>query len=432
MRQRRKKLWFGMSGILAVLALALMLPTGAAAGTYRVLHRFKGSPDGAFPTAGLIFDAAGNLYGMTPYGGNPNDCQGAAQGAACGVVFKLTPKADGSWTESVLHTFSGGSDGAEPQGGLIFDAAGNLYGTTYYGGNLNDCHGNGCGVVFRLAPKPDGGWTESVLHRFHGRSDGANPMSGVIFDAAGNLYGTTSDKDASVVFKLQPNSDGSWTENVLFSFAGTSATNGHRPLSGLIFDTAGSLYGTTFGGGENTECFNCGTVFKVSPNSDGSWTESVLNSFTGSDGSGPYAGLIFDATGNLYGTTSSGGNLNECHSKGCGVVFKLTPNADGSWTETVLFNFSHDPAANPHAALAFDAMGNLYGTAADGGPVDGGLVFKLKSFDGIWWFGVVHVFEGKPGANPGGSLVFDKAGNLYGTTETCGSGCDGVVFEITP
>jgi uncharacterized repeat protein (TIGR03803 family) len=418
---RQERLWFMLGGILAVLAMALMLPTGAvAASTYKVLYRFI---YGANPHAGLIFDAAGNLYGTTTRGG--------AYGG--GTVFKLTPNSDGTWTESVLHSFATGEDSRYPQGNLIFDAAGNLYGTTSGGEQ------DGSGTVFKLTPNSDGSWTESVLYAFcslKNCTDGASPFAGLIFDQAGNLYGTTAVGGATgggTAFKLTPNSNGSWMEGVLYSFCSlTNCADGYEPSAGLIFDQAGNLYGTTASGGEQD---GSGTVFKLTPNSDGSWTESVLHSFTSTpDGANPFAGLIFDAAGNLYGTTTAGGS-NKCGG-GCGTVFKLKPNSDGTWTESVLRRFAGHLAATPYAGLTFDVAGkNLYGTTEFGGGQDGGSVFKLApNSDGGWAYSVLHDFQFDPAGYPVSDPVLDKAGNLYGTTAQCGtaSNCSGVVFEITP
>ena len=363
---RQKKSWFIVGVTLAVIAVALVLAPGAwAASTFKVLHRFTGAfiggTDAAQPEAGLIFDAAGNVYGTTARGGGSVSC-----GLGCGTVFRLTPNPDGTWTESVLHSFDEEIDGESPFAGLIFDAVGNLYGTTAGGGGPARN-----GTVFKLTPNPDGSWTESVLHSFRLKrgADGAHPFGGLIFDAAGNLYGVTvaggastncpsSNTGCGVVFKLTPNSNGSWTERVIHSFCSVpNCADGGGPIAGLIFDAAGNLYGTTQGGGSAGN----GTVFKLTPNSDGSWTESVLHSFTGADGHNPFAGLIFDAAGNLYGTTNAGGASTNC-SNGCGVVFKLTPNSDGTWTERVIHTFGSLPAVFPDAGLVLDAAGNLYGT----------------------------------------------------------------------
>jgi uncharacterized repeat protein (TIGR03803 family) len=424
---RQKRFWFTISGILAGLALALILPAQAvAASKYKVLYRFKGDTDGATPN-GLIFDAAGNLYGTTWGGGNLS-CN---SGYGCGTVFELKPNSDGSWTESVLHRFTGGGDGSEPLASLILDPAGNLYGTTYGGAS-------GYGVVFKLTPNADGSWTESVLLRFD-YTHGENPNTSLIFDLAGNLYGTTEWGGAyneGTVFKLTPNTDGSWTYSLLHRFTG--ANDGANPSGDLIFDTAGNLYGTTSAGGNGR---GFGTVFKLKPNADGSWTESVLHSFGYHiDGAFPN-GVIFDKIGNLYGTTLEGGGPIICDNYpiGCGVVFKVAPNSDGSWTESVLHRFEDKPGRYPHAGLIFDAVGNLYGTTQLGGPADGGVVFKLApQSGGRWGYSALWVFQGKPALFPSflsrSSLTLDKAGNLYGTTDGCGSGynCWGVVFELTP
>ena len=419
---RQKKFWFVISGILVLLAMVLMLPTGAvAAGKYKVLHRFTGH-DGSDPQGALILDPAGNLYGTTAEGGGTM--------CGCGTVFKLTPNSNGSWTESVLYKFTGGTDGGDPFGGLIFDAAGNLYGTAQNFG------ASGFGTVFKLTPNSDGSWKESVLYSFTGGADGGVPRAGVIFDAAGsNLYGTTACCGAGkrgVVFELTSNSNGSWKESVLYSFTG--GADGSTPYAGLIFDAAGkNLYGTTFLGGVLTSCgMGCGTVFKLTPNSNGSWTESVLYSFTSGAGRRPYAGVIFDAAGNLYGTATK--------SQKYGTVFKLTPNSDGSWTESVLHNFTGGKDGSlPYAGLTPDAAGNLYGATVSGGSHNTkcgsfgcGTVFKLTSIpDGSWAFSALHDFQGLA-ANPYAGVVLDKAGHLFGTTTSCVFTCPGAVFEIAP
>src|ERR1019366_2355105 len=294
--------------------------------------------DGDGPDTGaLVFDSQGNLYGTTHGGGNAN----------YGVVFKLTPPpgGNGPWTETVLYSFcslANCSDGAGPSAGVIFDANGNLYGTTQDGGS-----GPGYGVVYKLSP-PVGGngpWTETVLHSFCNVfpcADGSNPTAGLIFDSQGNLYSTTSSGGSSsgsaegTVFKLSPNGDGSWTEAVLHTFCLQSGCpDGSVPgLGSLIFDTTGNLYGTTLGGGNGN---NAGVVFELTP-SGGSWTESVLYFFCSLsncvDGLEPKAGLIFDSHGNLYGNTLGGGGM-----PGYGVAFELSPSGGGTWTENVLQTF---------------------------------------------------------------------------------------------
>jgi uncharacterized repeat protein (TIGR03803 family) len=326
--------------------------------TLREIHKFTWAK---YPLGNLIRDAAGNLYGTT-FGGTPN---------GHGAVWKLNPNPDGSWAANILHVFEG-ADGSAPAGGLVFDAAGNLYGTTLQGGDETRFGGPGCGVVFKLAPEPDGSWRESVLHIFTG-GDGAFPDAGLIFDAAGNLYGTTASggaKASGTVFKLAPNPDGTGTESVLHSFTGE---DGNNPRAGLIFDGAGNLYSTTSSGG----AYNQGTVFKLAPNPDGTWTESVLHNFTGgADGSAPAAGLTFDPAGNLYGAAAGGGSPNTACSGGCGVVFKLTPTLNG-WRETVLHTFMGH-GKFPKSSVIFDPAGNLYGTTSDGNNTcDYGFVFEI-------------------------------------------------------
>ncbi|MGH6848236.1 MAG: choice-of-anchor tandem repeat GloVer-containing protein [Methylocella sp.] len=400
------------AALCAVLVLAAAGGGASAAPAETVLHSFTGGiSDGGTPRAGLIADSKGNLYGTTVFGG----------GSGNGAVFKLSP----SGTETVLHSFTGGSDGLFPIGGLIADGNGNLFGTTIEGG------ASGAGVVFKLSP----GGTETVLHAFAGGSDGANPVAGLIADSSGNLYGTALNGGASgcnggsrcgVVFKLSP----SGTETVLYSFTGGS--DGANPRAGLIADSSGNFYGTTEGSG----AFKFGTVFKLSP----SGTETVLYSFKGgSDGRFPEAGLIADSSGNLYGTTVEGGGSEGCVF-GCGVVFKLSPGG----TYTVLYAFTGGSDGQfPSAGLIADSNGNLYGTAERGGAsgcdaFGCGVVFKLSpggtetvlhSFTGD--------FTGSGGAIPRAGLIADSSGNLYGTTELGGasSGCDslgcGVVFKLT-
>ena len=236
-----------------------LTPNSDGSWTEQVLYTFcsrTNCADGGTAFAGLIFDAEGNLYGTTASGGDLNRCNGGG----CGVVFQLTPNANGTWKENVLHTFAG-RDGWAPTDGLIFDQAGNLYGTTDYGGNLNHCTSYGCGVVFRLTPNADGSWKESVLHKFTGGKDGAVPVAGLIFDGAGSLYGTTPAGGAyghGDVFKLAPNPDGSWTEKVLHQVPAQSRQQ--SPVAGVIFDASGNLYGTTHGGTNGQ-----GVIFEIVP-----------------------------------------------------------------------------------------------------------------------------------------------------------------------
>ncbi len=406
----KKFLGAASAALLIVIALLIFVPCALAATKYKTLYKFKGDKDGNGPLADLIFDAAGNLYGTTNNGGAYD----------AGTVFELTPNGSGGWTESVLYSFTGGADGANPQAGLIIDQSGNLYGTTSVGG------AHGWGAVFELTPK-SGGWTESVLYSFTGGADGKAAFASLIFDGSGNLYSTTWNGGRSdcgggcgVVFKLAPTSNG-WNESVLYSFG----PNGQNSDAGLIFDGAGNLYGVTWYAG----AYGWGVVFKLSPNSDGSWTESVLYPFKGyKDGAHPRARLNLDSAGNLYGTTA-----NE-YASGSGTVFQLVPNSDGTWTKHTLHQFTGgNDGASPRTDLTFDSAGNLYGVAYDGGAYGSGTVFKLApTSTGGWTFRVLHTFKDMPGAYPWGGLVVDRSGNLYGTTYGDGSKTFGSVFEITP
>ena len=421
----------GAALLVSAILTPLLVPSTTAASKYEVLYKFRGGADGELPAAGLIFDPAGNLLGTTSGGGANN----------AGTVFELTLNADGSWTKSVLYNFAGGTDGASPGAGLIFDPEGNLYGTTFSGGRAYQ------GTVFELTPKPGGNWEESILYSFCSLSrcrDGSGPVAGLIRDQSGNLYGTTYSNEADgygVVFQLTQNSDGSWKENVLHQFTG--GKDGREPYSGLIFDPSGNLYGTTLSGGNLSYCDGngCGVAFQLTPNADGSWKESVLHRFTsGKDGSEPRSDLIFDVSGNLYGTTLSGGNPSYCNGNGCGVVFRLTPNPDGSWKESVLHRFTGGKEGNELlASLTFDRAGNLYSTTGLGGNpsscggIGCGVVFTLSpDSNGRWREIVQHRFLGHPGAYPFAGVTLDATGNLYGTTLGDGVTTFGSVFQITP
>ena len=412
----------------ALLSAALLAVAGfsstVAAQELTTLYPFTGtgSGDGAYPNAGLIADPAGNLYGTTQVGGADPSCN---QAPGCGTVFQLTA----SGTLTVLHSFIG-SDGEQPFAGLIADAEGNLHGTTWGGG------ANGRGTVFQL----DTSGTLTVLYSFTGGSDGQRPVTGLLADAAGNLYGTAhsgGDGRYGTVFQLDP----SGTLTVLYSFTGGS--DGQYPDSGLIADAAGNLYGTTREGGDLASCngpntHGCGTVFQL----DLSGSLTVLHRFAGSDGSRPlnWAGLIADEAGNLYGTTSAGGDRTSCAAQfieGCGTVFQLTP----SGVLTVLHSFTGgSDGGDPTAGLIADAAGNLYGTTLEGGttgscnrPYGCGTVFQLTPSGTLT---VLHSFTGSDGASPEAGLLADAAGNLYGTTHSGGAGTScvqgcGTVFELT-
>jgi uncharacterized repeat protein (TIGR03803 family) len=416
----------GLTAVWAILVPVVFLAGGAStAQTVSVLHNFTNNgTDGYYPYGGLIFDRSGNLYGTTSGGGVYGD----------GAVFELKRTQNG-WMEETLHSFNeNGTDGYSPWSTLVFDGAGNLYGTTSEGGTNNQ------GTVFELSPALGGGWAETILHSFSG-TDGEDPIAGVILDANGNIYGTTAWGGSSTnpactggdhsgcgtVFELE-RQDGAWAINVLYSF---DRTDGSYVTSGLIFDAEGSLYGTTQEG--NT--YDGGIVFELSPSTGGTWTETTLHVFAGgTDGANPLGGVIFDGLGNLYGTTGTGGGAGHQ-----GTVFKLTPGGEG-WTEMLLYEFkdSRVDGIIPYGNVVFDAKGNLYGATGDGGSRGIGATFKLAPSAGRWTETILNSFDATDGIYPNGSLILDSSGNLYGTTQAGGdgSGCPfgpcGVVFELTP
>lgn len=424
-----------MTAVMLVLAAAIVLlpliaTTAAAqatAPTYTVLYTFTGGTDGAIPAANVIADAVGDLYGTTVFGGNTSSsCPLGSLG--CGVVFKLDPAGN----ETVLYSFTGTTDGSAAEGGLLRDPAGNLYGTTSEGGNTS-CYPYGCGVVFKLDAT---GQHHKVLYSFSG-ADGAAPYAGLVRDTAGNLYGTTdvggdlsgscSPTGCGLVFKLDP----AGNETVLYRFTGGS--DGAYPEAGLIRDATGDLFGTTAAGG----AYGAGVVFKLDP----AGTERVLYAFTGgADGQNPaLGGVVRDPAGNLYGTTYFGGDTSGCGGVGCGVVFKLDP----AGNESVLHTFAGgSDGGNPFAGVVRDAAGNLYGTTLYGGNTSSscprglqgcGVVFKVSPTGKET---VLYTFSGgADGAFPQAGLLLYK-GSLYGTTEaggntssSCSSGC-GVVFKL--
>jgi len=401
--------------IFAVAALALLCATVASAvATETVLYSFTDGSDGAWPKGTLTMDANGNLYGTAQYGGNTPGCSG------CGTVFELTPNGDGTWNYQVIHTFND-MDGAGPLAGVVFDTHGNLYGTTAFGGSYQS------GNVFELSPNPDGSWSETVLYTFTGGADGSQPCSAVTLDSAGNVFGTTPLGGAfggGVVFKLT-NSNGTWTESTIYNFSGAA---GAHPSSKINFDSAGNAYGTASSGGTS----GGGVVYELSQGNGGNWNATVLHSFTGKvDGSAPN-GLVFDSTGNLYGGAAGGGSTKNCD-YGCGTIFALHP-SNGSWQFRVLHYFRGAPATTPTGDLRFDAFGHLWGTTSGVGVNSLGNVFELARVAGKWKYGVVYTFgQGNGGTVPYSGVVFDAAGNAFGTT-TSNVGCYlcGVVYEITP
>ena len=431
---------------LAFVCLVITSPAFAA-GAERVLYSFcaaSNCADGEQSWASLIFDSAGNLYGTTAVGGSPG-----CGGMGCGTVFELTLGADGKWTEKVLYKFCSTAnceDGANPYAGLIFDSVGNLYGTTG-GGGVSGCSEEGCGTVFELTLGDNGTWGEKVLYKFCSTTnceDGANPYAGLIFDSTGNLFGTTYAGGSSscfgqgcgIVFELTPGDDSKWTEKVLHRFTLDSGTyDGTSPGYGsLIFDKAGNLYGTTYYGGKCIETDGCGTVFQLTRHGRGRWAEKVLLRFqsNGKDGHNPYYGLVLDAAGNLYGTTFEGGRSSKCQ-EGCGTVFQLTPGTKGRWAEKVLYSFDGMDGTGAIDNLILDSKGNVYGNTSIGGTYGRGTVFRLSPVAGGKWKEQLYSFKsGKDGNYPSGGLIFDSAGNLYGTTFAGGDHDGGTVYKFIP
>jgi uncharacterized repeat protein (TIGR03803 family) len=373
------------------------------------------------PQGTLIFDNFGNMYGTT---------SGGLSGS--GTVFELTPN-NGQWTETTLYTFcqlTNCTDGARPAQGLVADSAGNLYGTTNSGGAY------GSGIVFELSASGNGTWTETVLHSFGSGIDGAGFLSALVFDPSGNLYGTTGSGGSSgnctggcgAVFELSPNSGGAWTEKVIWSF---SFTDGAGP-SGVVIDGAGNLYGAA-GGGNST---GDGTVFELSPSTNGQWNLSPLHDFQNSptDGAGPQSGVVLDASGNLFGTTAYGYAGNH------GTVYEVTKGVGGLWQERTLYGFCAlsfcADGSTPNAPLIIDKAGNLYGTTSSGGLFQTwGVVFALargSSQSFLWAESPLYSFQGPPdGGTPYSGLTMDAQGNLYGVAPD-GANETGVLFKVTP
>jgi uncharacterized repeat protein (TIGR03803 family) len=378
-----------------------------------VLHAFGTGADGGGLWSPVVLDGQGNVYGTTSGGG--------LYGA--GTVYRLTRQSNGVWSESIIHSFlpSPSTKGDGPFGGPILDLEGKIYGTTAAGGGPNTY-----GLVYKLVPDSNGGWGETVLRRFGPLQPAGAPQSSLIMDASGNLYG-----GAGAVFELSPTPTG-WKETVLHSFVpGTG--DGWGVLASPTLDAAGNVYGTTEHGGTSTRCGGgCGTVYEIQHLSNGSWKESVLHSFRAyNDGAFPgFADkLAIDAAGNLYGTADGGAS-------GLGVIFRMSRGADGVWTETLLHTIGQNANGNhPSSGVVMDKAGNLYGVTIAGGTTscDCGVVYKLSpGANGTWTYTVLHRFTGSDGAEPDANLTLDANGNIYGTTATGGAGGAGVVFEITP
>jgi len=442
---------------LALFTVALSLTSGATAEwKEKVLYSFQGGTnDGSVPAGGVVFDPQGNLYGATADGG-PASCK--PMGGACGTVFQLSPQNGGSWTETLIYQFQGkgSNDGESPSGGLIIDSQGNLYGVTAYGGT-GDCVllgvPAGCGTVYELSPpkQKGGAWTETILYSFPTAKQGYLPNGDLVFDGAGNLYGatiygggygTTCDpyyQYCGAVFELSPpkTKGGKWTEKVLHSFK--SGTDGAYPYGDLVFDSKGSIYGTTSIGGNQGCVFGqqigCGIVFRLSPPKvkGKAWIEKIIYRFTGgNDGATPDAGLTRGKDGSFYGPAGGGGKYDR------GLIFRLSKTESGGWKESVLYDFVGNQAGQNPGSLTFGSDGNLYG-GASGGANFQGLVFQLNrpARGDSWRLTDLYDFmRSGDGAGPDAPLIFDGLGNLYSTTVVggdgaCTNGC-GTVFEVSP
>jgi uncharacterized repeat protein (TIGR03803 family) len=415
--------------LMVLLVAVLCAKLALAQGNFKLLYSWGGpscNKLGCGSVAPLIFDSKGNLYGQTGGGDGVN-----------ATIFRLAPVARGRWAYRTLYVLNL-NQGSTLDAGLTFDSSGNLYGTSQNGGAHDS------GSVFRLSPSAavSGGWSLQVLYSFYlnGR-DLASPWDSVILDKDGNVYGTTRDGgpyQGGGVFQLMQGPGGVWKENILHAFP-ANKDDGVSPYVELTWDAQGNLYGTCSAGGPG---YFYGDVFELGRTGSG-WKEKLLHPFKGLDGYSPMGGLIFDSKGNLFGTTYNGGTSKKCKGVpyGCGTVFKLTPQADGKWKETVLWDFP-DPnnGGGPASTLVMDKAGNLYGTAAGGGlgqcgGFGCGVVYKLApTSQGKWKYAVLHRFSDAKddGAQPNAALIFDKQQkHLYSTTAFGGTDNMGTIFEIT-
>ncbi len=403
--------------------------------TESVVYRFRSGADGSNPRATMLADSAGNLYGTTEFGGGSLNCGSTLQTViGCGTVFEITSQ-NGHLIETVLYTFTNGTDGGQPYGGLVFDQAGNLYGTTVSGG------AHKVGTVFQLMkPASAGGsWTLNVLYDLTAYNNGY-PIYPAI-DKSGNIYFEESEGGTvgiGAVSELSPptTQGGAWTYSQLYSFPDWS--HGSLPIGSLTFDRSGNLYGVTANGSDTTQCFGygCGVVFELAkPATKGAaWTENIIYAFQDMpDGNHPYSGVIFDGSGNLYGTTQEGGTFGSVFG-GYGTVYKLTPPAQAGnpWTESVLYSFSNgDDGEGPRAAVIRDARGNLYGTTV----IPSAFELSPPAVAGDPWVettlhnfhadGVSDIFAGLTFRFPGG-------GTIYGATLDGGTRSYGTIFRINP
>lgn len=405
-----------VAALAIVFVLVVAAVPAAQAQTFTVIHAFTGGNDGSLPLAGLTPAGPGTFYGTAADGGAHR----------WGLVFKLSHSASG-WVLYPLYSFSG-NDGGSPESRVTIGPDGALYGTTYQEG------ANGGGTVYKLTPPLTAcrsfvcSWTETVLHSFPDplTTDGFNPDGDLTFDHAGNVYGTTVaggsgnpygcfGSGCGVVYQLT-NSQGSWTENIVHQFTGGS--DGGNPFAGVLLDQAGNIDGTACVGGVST---SAGLAFQISASD---WVETAIYDFQGvQDGKCPY-GLTPDATGNLYGTSAASGSW------GDGAVYELSP-GQGGWNFASLYQFTSGTGGS--SPLTRDSAGNLYGTTFSGGGYNYGTVFKLTQSGGSWTYSSLHDFtNGGDGRYPGGQVVVDSSGNVYGVAADGGASGGGIIFEITP
>lgn len=411
---------FSMSLIFSAATLIVAAP--CVFGANGALYVFCGTAAGASPSAPLTSDQRGNLYGTTQLGGPADQ----------GTVFELSPNASGGYTFTQLYAFQSGIGDAQipDTGALLLDPAGNLFGTTPTGGAF------GGGAVYEVSPQPGGGWIEKVIFSFPQDSSVWFPNGGLIMDASGSIYGTADHGGAyngGGVFRLSPNGSGGWTGSVIADFTNARhAPVGSDPAGALAFDSAGNLYGANFVGGAHSD----GTIFQLTPGPGGTWTEHLVHTFSGNDGCSPHGNLIVDAAGNVYGTTYTDGPYTE-NCVGSGTVFKLSPTSAG-WEETVLHSFpdgTHD-GIMPNG-IVLDQEGNIYGTTNGGGEYFSGTIYKLTpTARGPWTQTVIYSFvPGLGGAFPEAGVIFGIDGYLYGTTSSYGSTngqSSGTVYQIHP
>jgi uncharacterized repeat protein (TIGR03803 family) len=467
---------FRLSRVCVILLAGAALCVSAVAATApteKVLHEFSDQQRGAGP-AGLVSDSTGNLFGATQYGGQYN----------LGAIFEFSPKAGGGWTEKVVHSFAGGSDGVDPYQPVL-DSAGNVY------GELGSFGYDGCNCIYKLAHNQNGSWTKTVIHTFQPTDGSTNGL--LIIDDAGNLYGGLTyynNGSFASVFKLTPSGD-SWTETTLYTFSAGAVS--YANIVGLAVDGSGNVFGSL----SETATALQGLLFELTP-SAGGWTEVTLYTFLGGSSGGVPAGPLLLANGNLFGTTSEGGDTKCNGQEGCGLVYELVRGAGGQWVETAIYTFRGNLVGQPTSPWlgGFDTSGNLYGSALIGGssgcPQCGsvfqltpagsgtwkqttlwafvynpqqpiyypeavtvtaagqvfgilgtpsgyyyqqGSIFELtakSSPGGVWGFHLIYIFPFTDGQWPSPGLVADAAGNLYGTTQYGGSSNLGMVFELSP